>query len=180
MKNFDWKVGYFLVVSSLSTINFAYPQETDSTKTVVSVSETPQTDTLSTKPGANSAIWVSNIGETESLIAEDIADFVQILPNISPLDYGSLGQVSPFSYRGSTPQKTSIWFDALNLEDPISGFVPTTVIPINLVENFTVRGADSFAPFGFQSPGGVLQVNSFQFDLKKPYSKINFRAGSWE
>ena len=180
MKNFDWKVGCFLIVSSLSTVNFAYPQETDSTKTVVGESETPRADTLTIKPRPNSGIWVFNIRETENLIAEDIADFVQVLPNVFPLDYGSLGQVSPLSFRGSTPQQTSIWFDDLNLENPISGFVPTTVIPINLVEDFTVRGADSFAPFGFQSSGGVLNLNSFEFNAKKPYSQVNFRAGSWE
>ncbi len=179
MKNLDWKVGYFLVVLFLFTSNFAYPQETDSTKTVVSISETPHADTLTIKPRPNSEIWVSDTREMEKLIAEDIADFVQVLPPVFPLDYGSLGQVSPLSFRGSTPQQTSIWLDALNLENPISGFVPTTVIPINLVEDFTVRGVDSFAPFGFQSPGGMLQVNSFKFDIKKPYSKVNFRAGSW-
>ncbi|MCH8018529.1 TonB-dependent receptor [candidate division KSB1 bacterium] len=179
MKNLDWKVGYFLVVLFLFTLNFAYPQETDSTKTVVSISETPRADTLTIKPRPNSGIWVSDTREMEKLIAEDIADFVQVLPPVFPLDYGSLGQVSPLSFRGSTPQQTSIWLDALNLENPISGFVPTTVIPINVVEDFTVRGADSFAPFGFQSSGGILQVNSFKFDTKEPYSKVNYRAGSW-
>ncbi len=179
MKNLDWKVGYFLVVLFLFTLNFAYPQETDSTKTVLSISETPRADTLTIKPRPISGIWVSDTREMEKLIAEDIADFAQVLPPVFPLDYGSLGQVSPFSFRGSTPQQTSILLDALNLENPISGFVPTTVIPINLVEDFTVRGADSFAPYGFQSAGGVLQVNSFKFGTKKPYSKVNYRAGSW-
>ena len=179
MKNFNWQVGYFLLVLFHFTINFAYPQETDSTETVVSGAETPRADTLIIKPRPNLGIWVSDTRETEKLIAEDIADFVQVLPNIVPLDYGSLGQVSPFSFRGSTPQQTGIWLDALNLENPISGFVPTTVIPINLIEDFTVRGADSFAPFGTQSPGGLLNVNSLKFEGKQPYSKVNFRAGSW-
>jgi len=102
LKDSDWKVRYSLVVLSLSIINLAYPQETDSTKTAVSRSKT-HADTLITKHGVNSGIWISNIRETENLIAEDIADFAQVLPNVFPLDYGSLGQVSPLSFRGSTP-----------------------------------------------------------------------------
>lgn len=174
MKSSNPKLIYFCL-SLHFFLTLAYSQEPDSSKAAV------DSTTTNFEPRKNKirAVWESNDERVRGLIAEDIADFSKVLPNIYSLDTGSLGQLSPLSYRGSTPQQSEILLGDLTLENPISGFVSTTAVPINLAAKFRVLGMDSFSPFGAQFVGGLFQTDLYEFNGSRPYSRVNFRAGDW-
>lgn len=117
--------------------------------------------------------------EAKRFLGEDIVDFVRLLPNVLPLDLGSLGQFSPLTFRGATSTEGTLLLDGLPFEDPILGFLNSNTIPINFVDDFSFGGAGALAPFGVQAPAGILQFNTYQFQASQPYSKVIFHAGDW-
>ncbi|MFQ5752428.1 MAG: TonB-dependent receptor plug domain-containing protein [bacterium] len=148
------------------------PSQSDSTSTVNS-------DSLKFKKEKLDMRWHANAQNTGSLIAEDIGDFTELLPNSFPLDLGSIGQFSPLTSRGTNEQEGKILLDGIVLQEPINGFVNTTNIPINLVKDMAFSSAGSFVPFGAQAIAGILQIDTYQFQGVHPYSKVFFRAGDW-
>jgi outer membrane cobalamin receptor len=163
-------VFYILFVSN------SFPQTTPPTPARIDSSTVADLDSLGkSRPGK----WSVNRVRAGRFLGEDIVDFVRLLPNVLPLDLGSLGQFSPVAFRGATPQEGTVLFDGLLFEDPILGFLNSNTIPINLVDEFSFGGAGALAPFGVQAPAGILQINTYQFQANQPYSKVNFRTGDW-
>jgi len=121
--------------------------------------------------------WQADSQATAGLIAEDAVDWMALLPSIFPLDYGSLGQFSPLTFRGSSPQAAAILLDDVLLDEPIHGFANSTNLPINLIHKIEYAGA--FAPYGVSAAAGLLLLDFYQFHGKRPYSKVLFRAGDW-
>ncbi|MFQ5825093.1 MAG: TonB-dependent receptor domain-containing protein [bacterium] len=169
----------FIISFFIFWFNICISQENNSVTAKSDTSSTVKSDSLISAISPKEAHWNANAQETAVLIAEDISDFVQVLPNVFSLDLGSLGQFSPLTFRGSTPQESAVFVDGLVFEDPIQGFLNSNVIPINFIENMTFRGAGALLPFGELAPAGILHINTYQFQASKPYSKVTFRAGDW-
>jgi len=117
--------------------------------------------------------WVVSAVDTRSLIAEDVADFIVLLPAVSVIDYGSLGQVSPFSFRGENPPSGAIALDDMQLVEPIHGMVHVVNIPINVIDQIRLSRT------GVRSGTGGLILKSLPFSSERPRSKVVFRAGDW-
>ncbi len=172
--NIRWFLVYFLIcpIEVFPQIDDEIPTKKDSTTIVKS-------DTANLAIDKMDVFWYHNKKELGSLIAEDVGDFVKLLPEVVPMDLGSLGQFSPLSHRGATPQQGKILIDDQVWEEPIYGFINATNIPINIVEEMTYKGAGAFLPYGAQSMEGVIQVNTYNIQAVRPYSKIHFRTGDW-
>jgi outer membrane cobalamin receptor len=140
-----------------------YSQDT----TRVAGAEISSVDTVTSKPFAEDLERVS-IEQTRELILEDAADFLALVPSVSVIDFGSLGQFSPFSFRGANPPSARIFLDDLPLLEPVHGAVHVTNIPINVVDEIR-----------FANPN-ALHFISHPFSPRRPYSKVVFRAGDWE
>lgn len=163
---------YFWIDIGLSQENIAITSNSDTTLT-------EKSDSLISGISTKEVFWKVNAHETAELIAQDIGDHVRLLPNVSSLDLGSLGHFSPLTFRGSKPQEGIVLINGIVFEDPINGSLNSNTIPINFVDEFSFRGAGAFAPFGLQAPSGILQINTYQFQEIKPYSKVTLRAGDW-
>ena len=140
----------------------------------VTASENTDSTRLAARP-----LWHSTLRETKELIAEDIQDFTLTLPGIQALDMGSIGQLSPLIAHGASPQESGLLLNGLPLADPILSYTNPMAIPINLVASSSFLGPGSFAPFGFQSIGGTLDVQTFPIEPDHAYSKVFYRVGDW-
>ncbi|MFQ5675253.1 MAG: TonB-dependent receptor domain-containing protein [bacterium] len=134
---------------------------------------------MAISPVAITPDWAIVDTETRDLIAEDIDDFTQLLPALFPVDHGSLGQLSPLSFRGSSPQETDIWYGPVHLENPLSSLISTADVPINLVEEMHIIDAGAFSHPEVQGPGVGLWIDPYRFEGQRPYSRVDFRAGDW-
>jgi outer membrane cobalamin receptor len=123
--------------------------------------------------------WQADSQATDGLIAEDAVDWMNVMPSVFPLDYGSLGQISPLTFRGSSPQAGGILLDGVPLDEPIHGFANSANLPINLISKMEFAGAGVFTPYGASAAAGLLLLDFYQFSGKRPYSKVLFRAGDW-
>ncbi len=126
-----------------------------------------------------SASWHATADEFERTIATDIVDLAGVLPAATALDHGSVGQVTPFAFRGATPQQSAVMLNGVLLIDPLNGFTSSAVLPINLVERVSFHGPGSLHSFGRQPATGLLHVQTRRFESNKPYSKVQFRLGDF-
>ncbi len=138
----------------------------DSTRVAAAPISSP--DTVKSEPFVEELAGVVSIEETRELILEDAADFLALVPSVSVIDFGSLGQFSPFSFRGENPPSGKIYLDDLPLLEPIHGAVHVTNLPINVVDEIRFANLDA------------LHFISHPFSPQRPYSKVIFRAGDWE
>ncbi|RMF64838.1 MAG: TonB-dependent receptor [Calditrichaeota bacterium] len=115
----------------------------------------------------------------ERLLAQDVLELADNLPDLTYLNLATLGQFSPLSFRGGRPAEGMILLNDLLLEDPIFGFANSMAIPINSVEELSYLGAGELTPFGYKTVGGVLRVGSYRFEGERPYSRVMFRTGDW-
>jgi len=114
----------------------------------------------------------------QRLIAEDILDYRLIFPALQAFDYGSLGQVSPLSYRGTSPDATPVRFGPFEILDPILGVSSAVAVPIHLIEGLSDNDYIldvATAP----EVGGGLRLRPLSFADNRPYSRVFFRAGDW-
>ncbi|MFQ5602517.1 MAG: TonB-dependent receptor plug domain-containing protein [bacterium] len=167
-----WCLISFLILVNPLASQETRPTDSDSTSRV-------KLDTTRKIAADFSEPWQVHATETAELIAEDVGDYVQLFPNIQSLDLGSLGQFSPLSFRGASPQQAAILFDGFEWVEPIGGFLNPTNIPINLIDNLQFRGVGAFENTGVLGPAGVLQIQTYDFQSARPYSKVLFRAGDW-
>lgn len=180
MKTYRFSLQAFVIFNFLIFVQYpSYPQGGTSVPTPSDSSAADISDSLSSARKSNTSLWKIKADDTDELIAEDVVDYVKILPNAFSLDLGSLGQFSPLVFRGLTPQEGVILIDDFIVEDPINGFLNSNIFPINFVEDITYRGAGVFAPLGAQALGGIFQVNTYHFQGKQPYSKVILRAGDF-
>lgn len=155
---------FAFIVLAIGLPLYVYSQDT----TQVAAAPISSPDTVKNEPFVEELAGVVSIEETRGLIVEDAADFLALVPGVSVIDFGSLGQFSPFSFRGATPQSARIFLDDLPLLEPIHGAVHVTNIPINVVDEIH-----------FANPV-ALHFTSHPFSSQRPYSKVIFRAGDWE
>ncbi|HEX9654076.1 MAG TPA: TonB-dependent receptor plug domain-containing protein, partial [bacterium] len=143
----------------------------------------PQDTTRTTIPGIQSAdslkeagpvFGVVTVEETHGLIAEEAGDFVALLPGITVVDYGGLGQSSSFSVRGAAPAATQVLLGDLALVEPINGALSSTIIPINIIALMQISRAGTAG-----GSVGTLRFDMLSFQSRRPYSKVIFRAGDW-
>ncbi len=111
--------------------------------------------------------WQISSPEFGGVIAEDILDYLQLLPGVMSLDFGSVGQASPMVIRGMTPQQTRISLDGMFLTNPLTGTFDSANLPLNLLDEI-----------GLENQAGV-GMHLRKFDDKRPYSRVQFRAGDW-
>lgn len=162
MKTFRYSIS---LIAALICPSLSFSQDT--TRTVI------QKVSASGTPTFSDSSWVVSAEDTRSLIAEDAADFLVLLPSVSVIDYGSLGQFSLFSFRGASPQSAKIFFDDMQLLEPIHGIVHVANIPINVIDQIRLSRT------GERSGTGGLILKSLPFSSERPRSKVIFRAGDW-
>lgn len=165
-----------ILLYNLVALNFVflfsiqiYAQDTTQT----AVEPTAHSDTAKSQSNVDLKIRSTSAEEMREIILEDAADLLTLLPGVSAIDFGSLGQFSTFSFRGASPQSASIFWDDMPLVEPIHGTVHVSNIPINPVDRvYSLTAAENRA--------GALRFSPQPFSRKSPYSKVVFRAGDWE
>jgi len=168
---------FLIFMSTMLCLSSAFAQDSTTVRPA-QVAETASINQDSTRLAAQ-PFWHSTLNETKELIAEDIQDFTLTLPGIQALDMGSIGQLSPLIAHGALPQESGLLLNGLPFLDPILSYTNPMAIPINLVSSSSFLGPGSFAPFGFQSIGGTLDVQTFPIEPNHPYSKVFYRVGDW-
>lgn len=173
----------FLLVAFLSLYQplFAQtlPGEEETPKVESDSSEVRKIDSSLPLLTEKTPLWQVGATDVEEIIAEDMVDVGQILPGISFLDFGSLGQASPMSARGTSPQEGAISLNGMILREPLNGIPSSAVLPIDLIETFSLRSLDGFSNYGAETVGGTLEIETFFPDLPQPYSRVQFRTGDW-
>ena len=142
-------------------------------------SETRKVDSSLPLFAEKSDVWQVQASDVDEIIAEDIVDVGQLLPGVSFLDFGSLGQASPMSARGASPQDAAISLNGMILREPLNGIPSSAVFPIDLIQNVSFRGADSFSDYGSDAVGGTFAIQTFFPEQAQPYSRVQFRTGDW-
>ncbi|NIR72490.1 TonB-dependent receptor [candidate division KSB1 bacterium] len=136
-------------------------------------------DSLNSRTEPIASRWIAKDSEISRILAEDVVDYVPLLPNVTALDRGSIGQFSPFIFRGSSQADGKIALDDILLDEPINGFVTSKFLPLNIVEGLEFFGPGSVAPFGLTAAGGMLRAETYEFQGGRPFSKVLFRAGDF-
>ncbi len=127
----------------------------------------------------DSSLWRLPTDEIMAGMTEDIADAVRLLPNIAALDQGSLGQASPFSFRGTTAADGAVAFNGMVLREPLHGSVSSAALPVNLVKQVAFESRSGFGRYGEQTVGGQLLQRTLDLSQTQPYSLVQFRTGDW-
>lgn len=147
-----------------------YAQE--ATSSLDSTNSATKVDSLLKQPKLPELIEPSTLAvdsaQLQEFIVEDILDQTRLLPSVTGLDYGSLGQVSPLLVRGSVPQAVNLSIDGFRLLNPLLGYVNSGLVPINLVRRIDLHAARN-----------IVDVRLAEFTDLRPYSRVQYRAGDW-
>ncbi|MFQ5707575.1 MAG: TonB-dependent receptor plug domain-containing protein [bacterium] len=180
MKSIRYKLCFLLLpVLFLAAGDICLSQEVPPVPATNDTSATAEGDSLVSVGGKTSASWQVGAEATSGLVAEDVGDYVLLMPGVASLDLGSLGQFSPLVMRGMAPQQGKVVLDGVLLEEPIFGSLNANNLPINFVESMTFGSAGPLAPLGTLAPAGVFEVHTFHSLLDRPYSKVVFKTGDF-
>ncbi len=123
--------------------------------------------------------WDAPSDQLENVLQVDAVDISLVIPAARPFDLGTVGQRSPFAFRGDASAQGLVSLDGMVLSNLLTGATNTTVIPFNVMESVSYSGLSELAGMGLSPAAGVLQVNTLNLDSEHPYSKVNFRVGDF-
>lgn len=89
--------------------------------------------------------------------ASEILDFS---PGVVVRDFGGFGQLKTVSVRGSSSSQVVVLLDGLRLNNPLTGSVDLSTIPIQYVDSIEVIRGGGSALVGSDAIGGVINIKT--------------------
>ncbi len=89
---------------------------------------------------------------------KDISEAIEDIPSVNIIDYGSLGAKKIISMRGSTEKQVLVMIDGRPINNPRSGDVELSTIPLDNVERIEVMRGPASSLYGSSAMGGVINI----------------------
>lgn len=88
------------------------------------------------------------------------AELLSFSPGVVVRDFGGFGQLKTVSIRGSSSNQVVVLLDGLKLNNPLTGSVDLSTIPIQYVESIEVVRGGGSALVGSDALGGVVNIRT--------------------
>jgi vitamin B12 transporter len=143
----------FACVFIIGFFAFSAPAESELDAVVATASRIP--DIENATPPAVSVVTAADIA---SRGATTVAEAIELVPGLSLSDKGPEGSQVAVSIRGSTTNQVLVLIDGHRVNDPLSGLVDVSKIPLDSVERIEVMRGGGSAIYGGDAVGGVVNI----------------------
>ena len=90
--------------------------------------------------------------------AKSVAELLSRKSGVSTTTYGTVGSLQTVSLRGSTTEQVLVLIDGVRMNNPHSGGVDLSLIPLDNVERIEIVRGGASALYGADAVGGVVNV----------------------
>ncbi|MGH7884505.1 MAG: TonB-dependent receptor plug domain-containing protein, partial [Thermodesulfobacteriota bacterium] len=105
------------------------------------------------------------------------SELLNLSPGVNVRDFGGFGQFKTISIRGSSDDQVVVLLDGIRLNNPLSGGVDLSTIPINYVDEFEIIRGGASALAGSDAIGGVINIKTKSF--KERFTSSSATYGSF-
>jgi vitamin B12 transporter len=102
--------------------------------------------------------WVLSAEELERLGAATVADALRFVPGVTVKDTGLIGSLQTVALRGTKSEQTLVLVDGRPINDPESGAVDFSSIPVNGISRIEVVAGGASTLYGSSAVGGVINI----------------------
>ncbi|MGA2091467.1 MAG: TonB-dependent receptor [Endomicrobiales bacterium] len=140
------------------------------------LSLTKTSESLENTPTSVSVVTATQI---KSSGARNLGEAVENVTGLSSGLYGSLGANDNIMLRGSSPEQVLILMDGMRLNDPSTGLVDLTTIPVDNIERIEIIRGGVSALYGTSAFGGIVNIITKKPAESGPAIGVNLSAGSF-
>jgi vitamin B12 transporter len=102
--------------------------------------------------------WVLSAADLERLGAATVADALRFVPGVTVKDTGLIGSLQTVALRGTKSEQTLVLVDGRPINDPESGAVDFSSIPLNGISRIEVVAGGASTLYGSSAVGGVINI----------------------
>ncbi len=102
------------------------------------------------------------------------SELLNLSPGVNVRDFGGFGQFKTISIRGSSDDQVVVLLDGIRLNNPLSGGVDLSTIPINYVDEFEIIRGGASALAGSDAIGGVINIKTKSFEETFTSSSVTY------
>lgn len=106
------------------------------------------------------------------------SDILSLSPGVVVRDYGGFGQLKTVSVRGSSSNQVVVLLDGLRLNNPLSGGVDLSTIPVQYLETIEVIRGGGSAFAGSDAIGGIINLKTKP--ASRPLTLASLTYGSFD
>lgn len=106
------------------------------------------------------------------------SELLNLSPGVNVRDFGGFGQFKTISIRGSSDDQVVVLLDGIRLNNPLSGGVDLSTIPINFVDEFEIIRGGASALAGSDAIGGVINIKTKS--IKETFTSSSATYGSFD
>lgn len=107
-----------------------------------------------------------------------IADLLSLQSRLYIKTYG-LGGLATSSLRGAAASQTSVVWNGMVLQSPMSGLIDLSRLPVGLVDDVSVFYGSSGASWGSGAIGGMIALQTKTPDIQGTHGSFQTMIGSW-
>ena len=124
---------------------------------------------------STSFLTKSNIQETGTW---QVSQVLENQPGLFIKDYGGLGGLKTISTRGTNSSQTLILLDGMRINSNQNGSLDLSVIPAGLLNRIEIIRSGSSGLFGGNAIGGIISLNTLNFDSENRLDRKSTRLNS--
>jgi vitamin B12 transporter len=102
--------------------------------------------------------WVLSAADLQRLGAATVADALRFVPGVTVKDTGLSGSLQTVALRGATSEQTLVLVDGRPINDPDTGAVDFSSIPVNGISRIEVVAGGASTLYGSSAIGGVINI----------------------
>jgi vitamin B12 transporter len=103
-------------------------------------------------------IWVLTAADLQRLGAASVADALRFVPGVTVKDTGPSGSLQTVALRGTTSEQTLVLVDGRPINDPDTGAVDFSSLPVNGISRIEVVAGGASTLYGSSAIGGVINI----------------------
>jgi vitamin B12 transporter len=104
--------------------------------------------------------WVLSAADLQRLGAATVADALRFVPGVTVKDTGLFGSLQTVALRGTKSEQTLVLVDGRPINDPDTGAVDFSSIPVNGISRIEVVSGGASTLYGSSAVGGVINIIS--------------------
>jgi vitamin B12 transporter len=102
--------------------------------------------------------WVLSAADLQRLGAATVADALRFVPGVTVKDTGLAGSLQTVALRGTMSDQTLVLVDGRPINDPDTGAVDFSSIPVNGISRIEVVAGGASTLYGSSAVGGVINI----------------------
>ena len=114
------------------------------------------------------------VEEIEKSSARTVGELLEHVPGVDIIDEGGGSGRKRISIRGSRPNHVTVVLDGVSLNDPLTGDVDLSLIPLSMVKEIKITKSGSSHMYGSGALGGVVDIVTRSNPLDNVRCKVTY------